>query len=276
MNKKIGVSFVRLLASVMLTLLPLIACGTNSTNTENTNPPASDATEFSLSVSSAVGVVQGAQAETDIGITRTNGFSEVVTLSVNGLPAGVTSTFTPNPSDGASSVLNLAVARGVAPGDYSLTLEGKAGMITKTTPFVLTVTTSQFGINAVAIQDNGSSKEVRQSAGVITVGVAGQGLKDISSARLGALTGTVVTTNDKVASLTFTIPSGAEPGPQTLKLETPLGVVEQEAVVISKITVSNAGDDKVGKGTPDKPFKTMRFAVGQAGSGDTVRLLSGI
>jgi hypothetical protein len=61
-----------------------------------------------------------------------------------------------------------------------------------------------------------------------------------------------------------------------LHLETPLGVVEQtDALTITEITASNAGDDTTGKGTPDKPFKTMNFAVGQAGSGDTVKLLDG-
>jgi Protein of unknown function (DUF1565) len=276
MNNGISFSLARLLASVMLILFPLIACGTDTTNTESTNPPVSDTPDFSLSVSGALSVVQGAQAQTDISITRTNGFSEAVTLSVNSLPAGVTPTLTPNPSDGASSVLNLVVARGVAPGDYSLTLEGNAGAIKKITTFVLTVTSSPIDINTVAIQGNGSSTQVRQGGGVITVGVAGRGLKDISSASLGALSGTVVTNNDKAASLTFTVPSSAKVGPQTLKLETPLGTVErEEAVVISKITVSNAGDDAAGKGTPDKPFKTMNFAISQAGSGDTVRLLDG-
>jgi hypothetical protein len=276
MNKRIGFLLARLLASIMLILIPLIACGTDTTNTDNTNPPTSNAPDFSLSVSGAVSAAQGAQVQTDISITRTNGFSEAVTLSVNGLPAGVTPTFTPNPSDGASSVLNLAVARSVAPGDYPLTLEGNTGSVKKTTPLVLTVTPSPIDIATVAIQGNGSSTQVRQGAGVITVGVTGRGLKDISSASLGTLSGTVVTNNDKAASLTFTIPSGAEVGPQTLQLETPLGVIEQEeAVIISKITASNAGDDTTGKGTPDKPFKTMNFAIGQAGSGDTVRLLDG-
>jgi Protein of unknown function (DUF1565) len=276
MNKGINFSLARLLVSVMLILLLLIACGTDTTTTETTEPPASDAADFSLSVSGAVSAVQGAQAQADISITRTNGFSEAVTLSVNDLPAGVTPTFTPNPITGATSVLSLAVARSVAPGDYPLTLEGNAGSLKKTAPLVLTVTLAPSDINAVAIQGNSGSNQVRQGAGVITVGVAGRGLKDISSASLGTLSGTVVTNNDKAASLTFTIPSGAEVGPQTLRLETALGVVEkEEAVTISKITVSNAGDDTTGKGTPDKPFKTMRFAIGLAASGDTVRLLDG-
>ncbi len=283
MKKGIGFPLARLLASVMFTLLLLTACGTDTTN-----PPASNTPDFSLSVSGALSAVQGAQTQTDISITRTNGFSEAINLSVSGLPTGVTSTFTPNPRDGASSVLNLAVASSVAPGDYTMTLVGSAGNIEKTTPLILTVTATSPSptppsptpsppiINAVAIQGNGSSTQVRQGAGVITVGVAGSGLKDISSATLGTLSGTVVTNNDKAASLTFTIPSGAEVGPQTLRLETPFGVIEQEeAVVISKITVSNTGDDATGKGTPNKPFKTMSFAVGQAGSGDTVRLLDG-
>jgi Protein of unknown function (DUF1565) len=284
MNNTTRFSLTKLWTSFMLITLLLIACGTDPAETPGTETPGGEPPEgetstspnFSLSVSGGVNAVTGATGTIDITITRTNGFSEAVTLSVTGLPAGVTPTFTPNPSDGAASILNLAVERSVAPGDYPLTLEGNAGSLQKTTPLVLTVTPSPSDINAIAIQGNGSSTQVRQGAGVITVGVAGRGLKDISSASLGALSGTVVTNNDKAASLTFTIPSGAEVGPQTLRLETALGVAEQlEAITISKITVSNTGDDTAGKGTPDKPFKTINFAIGRAGSGDTVRLLDG-
>jgi hypothetical protein len=284
MNNTTRFSITKLWTSFVLVTLLLIACGSDPAETPGTETPGGEtpggetpgSPNFSLSVSGGVNAVTGATGTIDITITRTNGFGEAVTFSADGLPAGVTKTFTPNPSSGDTSALGLAVAKNVAPGDYPLTVKGIAGSLTKTTTLVLTVTLAPSEINEVAIRGNDTSTQVRQGAGTITVGVAGRGLKDISSATLGTLSGTVITNNDKAASLTFTIPSGAEVGPQILRLETALGVVEkEEAVIISKITVSNTGDDTTGRGTPDKPFKTMSFAIGQAGSGDTVRLLDG-
>jgi hypothetical protein len=279
MNNIFRFSITKLWTSFALVTLLLIACGTDPAETPGPETPGGEtptSPDFSLSVSGDVSTVTGATVTTNITLTRTNGFSEAVTFSVDGLPAGVTPTFTPNPSSGDTSALGLAIARNVAPGDYPLTVNGVAGSLSKTTPLVLTVTLAPSEINEVAVQGNGGSTQIRQGAGTITVGVAGRGLKDISSATLGTLSGTVVTNNARAAALTFTIPSSAALGAQTLTLETPLGVVEQkEVLTITEITASNAGDDTTGKGTPDKPFKTMNFAVGQAGSGDTVKLLDG-
>jgi hypothetical protein len=78
-----------------------------------------------------------------ISTSALNGFNNVVGLSVSGLPANVTPTFTPTsiaaPGTG-SSTLNFAVATSAAAGTYALTVAGIGGGVTKTTTVTLTIT----------------------------------------------------------------------------------------------------------------------------------------
>lgn len=77
------------------------------------------------------------------------GVSGPVVLSVDGLPQGVTATFT----DGATATTataSFAVNAGVAPGAYILTLRGRsAGVSDATSPFVLTVGPSNVSVTLV-------------------------------------------------------------------------------------------------------------------------------
>jgi hypothetical protein len=69
-------------------------------------------------------VTQGQAANTTVNINRTGGFAASVTLSLEGVPAGVTSAFAPNPAGGAASTLTVTVGAGTVPGTYSLTVRG--------------------------------------------------------------------------------------------------------------------------------------------------------
>ena len=87
-----------------------------------------------------VSVEQGNDGESTITITRTN-FDAEVTLTLTGLPTGVTHAFEPAATTGGSSVLTLTVGSAVAAGDYTLTVHGNAtGEDEVTTELVLTVT----------------------------------------------------------------------------------------------------------------------------------------
>jgi hypothetical protein len=86
---------------------------------------------------SSQNVLQGGSADYSVTVSRTGGFSDPVTLSVAGVPAGATATFAPNPAD--SSTLTLATSSTTPAGTYPLTITGAAGATTHPTSVTLVV-----------------------------------------------------------------------------------------------------------------------------------------
>ena len=126
-----------LLSLLLLVVLVVTACGPNGVN-----PPTSSG--FSLAVSpSPTSVEQGETGEVTVSLTRTDGFSEDVVLSVSGIPAeaGISSSFTQAILSGsaATSTLQLATSAFSALQSYSLTITATAGETVKTQPFTLNV-----------------------------------------------------------------------------------------------------------------------------------------
>ncbi len=96
--------------------------------------------DYSLSLNpAALTIVQGANGNTAVTITRTN-FTGAVTLSLGGAPAGVTGSFAPAAPTGTSSTLTVTVGAAVAPGVYNLTVDGTGTAGNRSTPLTLTVT----------------------------------------------------------------------------------------------------------------------------------------
>ena len=95
--------------------------------------------DFSVSGSPASQtVVQGGSTNYGITVAPTGGFSGQVTLSVAGLPAGATGSFTPNPTT-ASSTLAVTTAANTPTGNYTLTITGVSGTLTHTATVTLVV-----------------------------------------------------------------------------------------------------------------------------------------
>ena len=91
----------------------------------------------------ALSIGAGQPGTSTITIARTGGFTGNVTLGLEGAPAGVTGTFTPNPATSAAntSVLALTTTAAVVPGTYNLTVRGTAtGQTDRTATIALTVT----------------------------------------------------------------------------------------------------------------------------------------
>ena len=88
----------------------------------------------------------GGSTTTTISTGRTAGTAMPISLSVLGLPAGVTATFSPTsvvagPGANSTSTMTLSAAAGVAPGTYALTISATATgtSLTHSTPFTLSV-----------------------------------------------------------------------------------------------------------------------------------------
>lgn len=93
--------------------------------------------------STALSVVQGASGTVPVTVTRSNGFADGVTLTVSGLPTGVTGSFAPATiaAGATTSTLTLNVAANAATGTTPITITASGTGVTAQTATVnLTVT----------------------------------------------------------------------------------------------------------------------------------------
>src|SRR5262249_27521596 len=111
-----------------------------------TNPATPD---FSLSASPAsASVTQGGSTSYSVTITSSGGFSGAVDLSVSGLPAGASGSFSPTPAT-TGSTLSGGTTTGTPAGSYSLTISGANGSLTHTAAVSLVVSaTPDFALSA--------------------------------------------------------------------------------------------------------------------------------
>jgi hypothetical protein len=97
---------------------------------------------FTLSANpTSVTIAEGSSGTSTITITPADGFSGSVTLSVWGLPSGVTAEFNPNPAT-TTSTLTLTASATAATGTVTVTVGGISGTLTNTTTLSLTVSLS--------------------------------------------------------------------------------------------------------------------------------------
>jgi hypothetical protein len=100
---------------------------------------------FSLAPSAtALSVAQGNSGTDTINVTDVNGFTGSVTLTVSGLPSGVTATLGTNPTSGSSSITFTASATAAA-GTYAIAISGASGTLTASTSITLTVSPKTSG-----------------------------------------------------------------------------------------------------------------------------------
>ena len=129
--------------SFVLTITGVSGSLTHTTSVTLVVTPPS-APDFSLSGTPASQtVVQGAATSYAVNIARTGGFTGAVTLSVSGLPAGATGSFSPNPATGTSSTLSASTATTTPAGSFVLTITGVSGSLTRITSVTLVVTAGQ-------------------------------------------------------------------------------------------------------------------------------------
>ena len=93
-----------------------------------------------LIIPGAQSLTVGTNAIYTVNLGVVSGFSAVVSLSVTGLPAGVSAGFTPSAITGSgTSTLSMVVSNSTAPGNYPLTITGTSSNTTHTATITLTV-----------------------------------------------------------------------------------------------------------------------------------------
>jgi endoglucanase len=143
------------------------------------NQPATP--DFALSASpTSLSIARGASGTSTITVTRTGGFTDAVSLSASGLPAGVTASFSVNPATGNSSVLTLTASSTATLGAVTVTVTGSGGGLTRSAPIGLTVNdvqTPDFSLSA--------------SPASLTINRGASGASTITITRTGGFTGGV-------------------------------------------------------------------------------------
>jgi hypothetical protein len=117
--------------AIAIALLAVVSCGDGGNRiTGGISDPASSTflTErFTLRLSlEALSVMPGSQVTSTVKIERRGTYTGAVTLTLTGVPEGVTHTFAIPTVSGSSSVLVLKVSKATAPGVYALRVKGSA------------------------------------------------------------------------------------------------------------------------------------------------------
>jgi len=115
------------------TTVALTVTGTTPTGSFSLKPTAS-----------SVSLVQGENVADAITVTDVSPFSGSVSLTVSGLPSGVTATFGTNPAT-SSSTLSLSAGSTATVGSSTVTISGTSGSLSAVTSIALTITASGGG-----------------------------------------------------------------------------------------------------------------------------------
>jgi hypothetical protein len=136
--------------------------------------------DFSLATGGARSVVQGASVTNSLTASLLSGTAQTVTFSFSGLPTGATTTSTPGSClPGCSATINIQTGGSTPAGTSTITVTGKAGPLTRTATFALTVTgTPDMTPPSVPTKLSGSAPSSSQvtlswRAATDNVGVAG-------------------------------------------------------------------------------------------------------
>jgi cellulase/cellobiase CelA1 len=107
---------------------------------QNANPAIAVGNGFSISAPKTVTVVQGTTQNSSVIVTDTGTFNGTVALSITGMPAGVTASFTPASVTGsAGSALAFVASTSAVPGTYPLVITGVGNGTTETVSLSLVV-----------------------------------------------------------------------------------------------------------------------------------------
>ncbi|HJU84505.1 MAG TPA: hypothetical protein VJ600_09865, partial [Holophagaceae bacterium] len=163
-----------------------------------------------------------------VAITRASTFTGAVAFTVSGLPAGVTGTFTPNPTSSTATALNLSLTL-PAPGIYPLKITGTSGTLTHSTTVLLTVNPGgpDFQVSAPAtttVDLTGLATGSKTATVPVTLTQLLGFNRPVTLSVTGlpaGVTGTFApnpATPSAISTLTLTVPASTPPGTRTVTL----------------------------------------------------------
>jgi hypothetical protein len=212
-----------------------------------------------------------------VSVSRSGGFSAPVTVTLAGETAGLA--YDPVTIDDTESegTLTILAQDGATLGTSFPVVVATGGGLERTETLTLRLSAPKAEVTSVVVESHEGSKQVRQGAGNVTLSVTGKHLKRVTGVTLGELAVTFVASEDGTSlSLSAAVPHGTSPGAKSLTLSTAGGDTSvAEALIVTPITAGPAGDDVEGKGTLERPYRSLKTALAVWREGDTVYLLNG-
>lgn len=191
--------------------------------------------DFSLSLDSSSGIVNpGGSVATSINLTATGGFTGAPTLSIQGLPSGVTATFSPNQISASSptSTLRLTASSLTPLGTYPLTISTNStlGGVGKTVTYQLAVAQSDFSLSlsqssGTVVAGGSVTTGVNLSAVNGFAGTPNLTIKGLPQGVSAAFSNTQISASHPTSTLTLTTAGNTPSGtyPLTISTDSPLG-----------------------------------------------------
>ena len=234
---------------------------------------------FTLSPSPAsVSVVQGNQGTSTITTTVSGGFSNAITLSAAGVPAGTTVSFSPNPiaAPGAgTSTMTFTVGASTATGTYPITVTGNGGGIQQTATVTLTVTAAP-NFTLAASPASLSVVQGNQGTSTITTTVSGGFNSAITLSAAGVPAGTTVNFSPNPiaapgagsSTMTIAVGSSTAVGTYPITVTANGGGIQRTATVTLTVTA-------VGNFTIATSPTSLSVGQGSAGTSTITTTISG-
>ena len=106
-----------------------------------TAPVAAGQADFTVSAPFTASVRRGGTTQLSVTVNPVNGFASPATMSVSGLPSGMSPTWSANPATaGTPTTLKLTATAHASIGTFTITIKGAAGTLSHTTTTKLSVT----------------------------------------------------------------------------------------------------------------------------------------
>jgi hypothetical protein len=252
---------------IMLLLLLLVAGRCND------DPP-----DFTFTLEPAVLELKLDEAASmTIRLNRSRSFRAPVTVTLEGETSGLTVTPLTIEATQTQGTLTILAQDDATLGTSFPVVRVQGGGVDKSETLTLRVAVPTVEILGVAIDGNGTSRQVRQGVGQVSLTVTGRYLKRVTTVSLGDLeTQFSVGSDAQSLRVTTTIPHGATLLGHPLIISTPGGdTTVADVLFVTPVTAGATGSDAAGQGTPDQPYRSLRQALSVWEVGSTIYLLNG-
>lgn len=228
-------------------------------------PPASY--ELQLAPDSLV-VQAGGSGSLGVGILRTGGFGGAVTLSLSGLPSGVSGSFTPAAPSGNAATVTLTVVSAVLPGSYLGSIRGSAeGLADRTVSLRLIVRPAPGGFSLSASTSPLTVESGRAGARTITVTKTGSFTAAVTLSALNLPPGVTAVFSPPAPAAGVGMPAADTSIPSTMTVSVPAATAQgtYEFQVRGSAT-----------GQPDQTVGMILNVVPPPGTGNTTFTFCGL
>jgi uncharacterized membrane protein len=226
---------------------------------------------FTLSSSGSINIGQGTSNTTYVSINPEYGFTGNVSLSVSGLPSGVTASFSPNPATGYTT-LTLTASSTASLGTKVLTITGTSGSRKVTTPLTLGVFAQNFTLSSPGNTTIGQGTSSTVSFAVNPeYGFTGSVNLAVSGLPSGVTASLSPNPSTGWATLTLTADTTTSLGAHTVTITGSSGKLSATTsfsltTYAPTFTLSNTGNVSVGQGTSGTTYIYVNSEYGFTGS----------